>query len=125
MQQSSLNLLVLSQNKSNEQSSSLELEKILLMHHVPKKDMGNKHKKIQMRMGIKAKMKPPPVFLHGTKNDEAKLDDLRKMQIKLEITALGQQATIEKLKVNASINKMDLKELSELKEEIQQAKQLN
>jgi len=115
---------VLDQNKSDNQFSSLELEKILLMHHVPKKDMGSKRDKLQMWMDIKATMKPPPIFSPWDEKDEAKLDDLRKMQIKLEDTALGRQTTIEQLKVNASIDKMDLNKLSALEEKVQRAKRI-
>ncbi len=73
---------------------------------------------------MKATMKLPPIFSPWDEKDETKLDYLQKMQIKLEDSALGHQTTIEKLKVNASINKTDLNELSALEEKIQRARQI-
>ncbi len=52
------------------------------------------------------------------------MNDLQKSEIKLYDTALGRQATIEKIKLKAAINTIDIKELKDIEDKIRQAKQL-
>ncbi len=52
------------------------------------------------------------------------MNDLQKSEIKLYGTALGCQATIEKIKLKAAMNTMDINKLKDIEDKIQQAKQL-
>ncbi len=46
------------------------------------------------------------------------------MEIKLEDTELGRQATVEKIKMNAAINTMTVKELNYLEEKVRSVKRM-
>ncbi len=85
-------------NKLVEELSSVELEKLLLMLQIPKSIMGNKHEKLDKWKEILQSKKHPPSFEVWSSEDDANLNNLQKMEIKLEDTELGQQATVEKIK---------------------------
>ncbi len=88
---------ILMNNKLVEEVSAVELEKILLMHQIPKSKTGNKHNKLVKWKEILQSNKHPHSFKIWSSEDEAHLNNLRKMDIKLEDTQLGGQATVKKL----------------------------
>ncbi len=115
---------ILKNNKPVEDLTAVELEKLLLMHQIPKSKMGNKNDKIEKWKRIVESKKLPPSFKIWCSDDESKLNDLQKMEINLDDTALSQKATIKKIKMKASTNSMNVKELNNIEEKICDAKRV-
>ncbi len=107
---------ILANNKPVAELSAIEFEKLLLMHQIPKAKMGNKHNKLVKWKEILLSKKLPPSFDIWSSKDEAALNDLQKSDIKLYYTALGRQATIEKIKLKAAINTMDINKLKDIED---------
>mmetsp|Transcript_448 Transcript_448/g.897 ORF Transcript_448/g.897 Transcript_448/m.897 type:complete len:213 (+) Transcript_448:207-845(+) len=117
-------LAVLDQKKAVNDLIGSELEKLLLMYHIPKAKHGNKGEKKKKWEEIKQRNEPPPAFQPWGPDDEAELCNLCKMDIKMEDTALERMRLIEKLKTKGSINNMEICELNELEEKIKEVKRL-
>ncbi len=115
---------MLEKNKPVESLTGVELEKLLLMHQVPWEEFGDKTKKLRLWRKILLSNKPPPDIVPWTPEDEQKLSCRQDVQIKLENTALGRKIALEKTKMKASINKMDLSEQQELEEKIRDIKRM-
>ncbi len=84
--------------------------------------MGNKHDKLAKWKEILLSKKLPSSFEVWSNMNKAKLNDLWKMEIKLEDTAFGCQATIKKIKLNAAIITMSINKLNEIESKIKKSK---
>ncbi len=89
---------VLEKNKPVESLTGIELEKLLLMHQVIRKEFGDKTKKLQSWREILLSIKPPPDIVPWTLEDEQKPSCLQDVQIKSEDTALGRKIALKKNK---------------------------
>ncbi len=72
---------VLVMNKPTEQLNATNLEKLLLWHNVPKKEMGNKKEKLKKWTEIQNSNQPPPFFQQWGHVDEYKLEKLKKVKL--------------------------------------------
>ncbi len=94
-------------NKPTEQLNATDLEKLLLWHNVPKKELGNKKEKLKKWTEIQNSNQPPPLFQRWGHADEDQLEKLKKSEIELNETALGRQKQIEINKMAAVMHHMN------------------
>jgi len=108
-------------NKDADQLNATELEKLLLWHDVPKKEMGNKKEKLTKWKTILSSNQPPPLFQRWGPADEDKLQKLKESEINLNETALGRQKEIELKKMGTVIKHLNFHELDKIEEKMRVA----
>ncbi|KAL7532024.1 hypothetical protein ACHAWF_009676 [Thalassiosira exigua] len=100
-----------------------DLAVLLTWHQVPRKDWGNKTNKVKLWKEILEKVTQPPSFEKWTEADDAKLEDLKKMEIDMKDTALGRQLSFEKRKMEAALESMDQDERAKLRRKLDELDQ--
>ena len=96
-----------------------DLDKVLDMHQVSKKDRGKKEEKLAKVSELWSK--DPPTFDRWTAANEEELKEKKEMKIEMKDTALGRYQAQEKLRVHAAVGHMDDNERADLLEHIMAA----
>ena len=99
--------------------TSVELEVLLKRYCIPAKDVTNKALRLAKWKAILQSMEEPPAYSRWSEDDEAELDELRKMEISIGDTALGRHRATMKQQLFASVTTLSPDERQSLKAEIE------
>ncbi|KAL7546421.1 hypothetical protein ACHAWF_015054 [Thalassiosira exigua] len=109
---------VIIQPKSCDEYKDKDLVPLLTWYNVPRKDWGPKPNKLKLWKDILDKGTQPPSYEKWTEADDAKLEDLEKMEIDMKDTALGRLQSFEKRKLDAAVDSMDQDEREKLRRKL-------
>ncbi len=90
------------------------------MHAGLEKD-GKKAEKVARWEKIMEERRDPPVFKKWGSDDENNLQELKKMDIKFEDTAIGRLQNIKKRELHAIVGKMSKEEREEIRRKLNEA----
>jgi len=107
---------VLASGKSPEQLKVAQLDAILDMHHIEKKNRGKMSDKLKSVKEVWGKT--PPAFSRWTDEEESQLKEKREMKITMKDTAFARYQDAEKHRVRASLWNMSEEDRCEVLREI-------